>query len=66
MGVAIAEIVAPHDHVAGAHKGRELGIVGLHGQSGQFVEILDLDVLDPDDLVDIEIVFFKDIGDAPL
>src|SRR5581483_4163146 len=62
--VAVAEVLPAHNDVARPRKSRELRIERLHRHVEQHLHVLLGAVIDPHDLVDIEVVVGKDVRHA--
>ena len=64
--MAIAEIDIADQQIARLHLAGKISFIFSHSQSGQLISILDLDVFDPNNLVNIKIFFLKNPGNPTL
>ena len=58
--MAIAKVLTSDQEIAFAHLRGKVSVVRTHGTGGQCDRVLQLDVVDPDDQVDIEVWLGKD------
>ena len=55
----IAEVIVANKEISRFHFVLKLGVVAVHCYGGEFIDILNLDVLDADDLINVKVYFIE-------